>query len=378
MQQYYFQAIDESGKKVSGSLSASDEASARESLKAKGLAVLAIEAFDASKQQVAAGMKRFVFVGIDAEGKSARGAIEAEDGYQAYKKLKTDFSLKIQSLGEKGSKNKAIDPEWETKYQEEMKGVKKAPTENKEESQSITLSEKDKAELAFYQERIGEIVQEITAKLEISKPFLDPEKVREIMERVNLLSRLRRSNAVDHLKKLTDKILQELGDDALFLDQEKLTKEQKSQLAAQKADISNTSQQFSQKLTEGLQNITFDLSSLDTKAIAKSVVKIDIPSQLGLTFYWTAVSLFALLVVFWIISALRMFGDNETAILFLFRSSTLWFLTGLSGIIAFTFLPIAFSREKTSWTKRGIFITVAFIAILAFIFEFHALFGWTR
>jgi hypothetical protein len=379
MQTYYFQAVDESGKKVSGSVAAVNEVSARESLKAKGLAVLSIEAFDAGKQKIAEGLKRFVFVGIDTNGKVARGAIEAEDGYQAYKKLKSEFSLKLQSLGEENSKNKMIDPAWEVRYKEDMKGAKKDPTEKQAtEGQSIKLSEKDKAELAFYQEKIGEIVQEVTTKLEASKSFLNSEKRRDIMERVNLLSRLRRSNAVDHLKKLTDKILTELADDALFLDQEKLTEEQKQQFDIQKASITQTSQQFSKKLTDGLQNISFDLSGIDAKAVAQSVVKIDIFSQLGLTFYWTAISLFSLLVVFWIVNALRVFGDNEEAILFLFRSSTLWFLTGFAGIISFTFVPIAFSREKTSWGKRGLFVAIAFIALVIFIFEFHAIFSWTR
>ncbi len=381
MQQYYFQAVDESGKKVSGSVSAASEEVARESLKAKGLAVLSIELYDASKQQIAEGMKRFVFVGFDSEGKMSRGAIEAEDGYQAYKKLKTDFAMRVQSLGEEGKKNMVIDPSWEARYQEETKkGISKTPAENKKEAEEggVKLSDKDLAEIAFYQERIGEIVQEVTAKIEMSKEFLNPEKRREIMERVNLLSRLRRSNAIDHLKKLTDKILKELNDDALFLDQEKLSEEQRQRLATQKEAITKTSQQFSQKLTEGLQNISFDLSGLDTKAIAKTVVKIDLPSQLGLTFYWTAAALFGLCVAFWVINSFRMFGDNEAGILFFFNSSTLWFLTGISGIISFAFVPLAFGREKSTWTKRGIFMGVTAVLILLFIFEFHAIFSWTR
>lgn len=387
MNKFYFEAVDNAGKKFSGYVMAATEDTAREKIKEKRLALLWLEQYDEKKRNLA--KTQYDFRGIDNNGDPINGIVDAATEYEAYARLVKEYSLDVEYLV-------LSDLPLPEKLQQQEQGISLALQEQialrgdpiKEKKQAIkkkvtggivTLSKKEQAELEFYQEKIATISADVMAMVEADSQFLDKEKRREIVERINLLMRLRRSNAIDHLRALVRKLLQQVEDDALFLKLEKLSVEQQEELLARKAKFDEYSHGLNKSINANLAQIQSSFAPIDSELMKKAVLATDPIGEIGRIFYWTMLSLFGLLMTFWVVSAAQLFfGMGQKWTLFAFYSPTLWLLTVVAMVFSAGLAPIAFSRDKTPWEKRGILAVISVVVFAAIAFEFPAIFWWTR
>ncbi|MBT6831827.1 hypothetical protein HOA64_02090 [bacterium] len=391
---FYFQAVNPEGQKISGSFFAESLEDARDRLRKQGMAILSLEVYSAAHDENTGGnFQKFEFEGEDSNKKIVRGKIEAVDKFAAYKKLREEYQFDLKALfpenisesEKQAQREQGIPADFVEKFQEEAKkqgssffGNKKK-TDKKTKKEKAVLSKKEQEQLLFLQDKIGDLISEVSRLLTDHRDILDSENRREIEERLNLLSRLRRSNALDHLKSLTKKVIEELEDDTLFLNQKNLTADQSAEIEEQKDAFRLSSGALGTKFRNGLASVTIDFSAIDPNLFLDKFKKVDPVGTLGEVFYWAVVSVFGLFTVFWMVNSVQLWNSAQVSkILFYVHSPVLWWLTGLSALLSILFFPAVFSIGKMTWKKRLIFFCVALLAVGVFIFEAPALFSWTR
>ncbi len=388
---YHFVAVTPDGKKVSGTLTAANEDVAKESISERGLALFSLELFTGQEQAITAGFKRFEFEGIDADQKVVRGTIEEETGYEAYKKLKLEYEFDIEVVipVEANDEQRAaihaagIPADWTPRFEvDKKKFLEEQEKDNKKKGKTEDeplLSEKDRRELQVYQDEIGEITRQVLDLLQKNEDYLDVAAKREIMDRIGLLSRLRRSNAIDHLRSLTDKLIKQLDDDKLFIAAEKLSVEQQAELASKREEFGVASETLEKSVASGLSAVAEGLAALNPDDMKQQLIDADPLHKLFQLFYITIVSLLGLFMVYWIVNSVKLIinaGDNAT--LFSFSSPILWLLTGISLILTFSLAPLIFTNEEVKMEKKIFFSVVSIVAVLFFVWLSPVLFWWTR
>lgn len=386
---YHFVAVTPEGKKVSGTLTAQDETKAKEVLSERGLALFSLELYAGQSEDLTVGFKSFEFEGVDADDKTVRGTIEAENGYQAYKKLHLEYEFVVSLIipAEANEEERAaihaagIPEDWGPRFIEDKKKFDRLNKDKKKrkKEEDPLLSEKDRRELQVYQEEIGEITRQVLEMLQKNEEYLDVSAKREIMDRIGLLSRLRRSNAIDHLRSLTDKLLKQLNDDKLFIEAEKLSVEQQAELETRRQEFGAASESLSKSITSGLSAVAEGLAAINPEDVKQQIIDADPLRKLFQTFYLVIVSLLGLFMIYWVVNSVKLIIDTyDNATLFSFSSPILWLLTGISLILSFSLAPLFFARGEVKLEKKLLFAGVSLFAVLFFIWLSPVLFWWTR
>ncbi len=381
LQKFYFQAVDSDNRRISGSIFAENEQIAREKIKKQGLALFNIEKYDESKAKTKDGLMRFEFRGTNPDGKPVRGHIEAINAYEAFKKLKRDYDFFLTSVVdtnlnyEEKAKQiaKGIPDEWLRLYEEESFAFKKKKKKKKVET--VEISEKDQKELEFYSHEIGIMSKEIRELLDKSSDYIERSKKEEILQRLGLLERLKQSNAVDHLKNLTHKLIDQISDDKLFIEELLVSEADKTKIEELKGEFKEYSTEKKKSLAQKALELNLAFN-VDPRQLVVEVSKIRPITQLGLTAYWTIVSLFLLMTVLWIKNGLQIVLNqgNLTESLFIFQSLFLWLITAISFVNMMIFAPMVFSKKYFPIKIRLIYFGIALIANVAVILFLPAFF----
>lgn len=388
---YHFVAVNPDGKKFSGTVWALSESEARTKISERGLALFSIEEFSAENVSITDGFQQFEFQGVDTEKKPVRGTIEAIDAYEAYAKLRKDYDFELTnviSLSATPEKRQqyqqqGIPPEWIEQYNLEN-GKKEKEKEKKEEQKKIPdddalLSDQDRAELRFYQEEIGKLTTEVLTLLHENEDFLNASARREILDRIGLLSRLRRSNAIDHLRELTKKLLKQLSDDKLFIESEKLSEEQQAELLVRKSQFEEFSKQLEKKVSSGIAAVSVGLAAIDTEEVKRQIKESDPLRQILQLFYIAVLSVLGLMVIFWVVNIFRLLSNfSQNASLYSFSSPILWLVTGLSFLFSVTLFPLVYGWEKLSVKQKAFFFVLSFVLGGIFLWLSPMLLWWTR
>ncbi len=388
LQKFLFEAVTKEGKNMSGSIQAESEAAAREKLTKSGLAVLTIAPFKAQKK--VAGMKIFTFEAINPSKKHVKGTIEALDEYAAYKKLRMEYEFEISSLLPKEVsleeriqlKKKGIDPEYEVRLQKEMKEReseekkdKKKKKGSQEEIEEVLAARKK--EIEFMHNQIDEILQQVEDLIKKNERFLNIDKKREMQERIDLLSRLRRSNSVVHLQNLTKKILKELSDDALFLAEEELKAEDKEAWLESKSEFFRMGKNFEQTVDKGLAEVQSLINKINEMGLKETVKEMRPVKKLFSVLFFASSSLMALCVAFWAWVFIQgVSGMDPVFVSFYFRSGIMWYFTIMAIILTLALTAGLFLDQFRTTPKRLILGGVTLGAILFFTVEFPVIFYW--
>lgn len=386
---YHFVAVNPEGKKFSGTVWAESENEARKKISERGLALFSIEEFTAENAAITDGFQQFEFQGTGKDRKPVRGTIEAIDAYEAYAKLRKDYDfdltnvISLSATPEKRQQyqQQGIPLEWVEQFKLEH-GTKKKEEGKKvvvqQEDESL-LSDQDRAELQFYQEEIGKLTTEVLTLLQENEDFLDASARRAILDRIGLLSRLRRSNAIDHLRELTKKLLKQLGDDKLFIESEKLSEEQQGELIVRKTQFNEFSKQLEKKVASGIAAVSVGFASIDTEKVKLQIKESDPVKQIVQLLYIAVVSIFGLMVVFWVISVIRLLSHfAQNSILYSFSSPQLWIVTGISFIFTVTLFPLVYSWKKLTIQQKSFFLGMALLLGVIFLWLSPILLWWTR
>ena len=385
---YHFVAVNSEGKRFSGTVWAKSENEARTKISERGLALFSIEEFTAENAAITEGFKQFEFQGKGKDNKSVRGTIEAVDAYEAYAKLRKDYDFDLTNVVSLSAtaeerqfyQQKGIPLEWIEQFNLEN-GKRKKEDEKKVvvKEDEVLLSDQDKAELQFYQEEIGKLTTEVLTLLQENESFLDASARREILDRIGLLSRLRRSNAIDHLRELTKKLLKQLGDDKLFIESEKLSEEQQGELIIRKAQFEEFSKQLEKKVSSGIAAVSVGIASIDTEKVKLQIKESEPLKQVFRLFYITVVSVFGLMIVFWVVNITRLLARfSQNSILYSFSSPVLWIVTGISFIFTVILFPLIYSWKSFKMRQKMFFLGIAFLGGIVFLWISPILLWWTR
>lgn len=389
MTKFFFQAVTADGKNISGSLEAPDEKAVRAKLSAAKMAVLGIEVFNPEIHQNA-NMTVFEFSGINLEGKPIKGTIEAEDEYAAFKKLRLEYNLSLTYLVEsmleetqKASKmQQGVDPEMEKKLESESKKIKNelsARDKLRQDNQRMidkALESRGK-ESKIIQDEITNLISEVTKVLETNKPFIDPVKRRSIEKQLDVLSRIKFSNSVDHLKKLTEKIFKDLMDPDLFLKKEEVHADNHEQYDAAMGNVRTFTSGFRDRVHQRLRAIQLSFGGMSADEIRKKMETWALSKIIYTIVYFSFVFLSLLCAVALIVSFILQFVGMEAFWGIFFESFIFWFFFGLSLLVSIFFAV----DLEIPWPKPIIkYLGLSFIfglLFLAYGINSPGIFPWT-
>lgn len=393
MNKFYFEAADQDGNRVSGHITAEDETQARKILQEKKFAIFSIQLSKQESKSVEAptdskNAEKEVTIAFEFEGKDKdrapiHGTIAAPDLGAAYKTLKLQYNFDVTALFENDlpaekkeqAREAGISQEladwFEIEAIKEAKRAKKRIT--KAGAKTAVVTEEQKKTIKELQGRIYSIVSEAVALLNKNSEFLDPIKKREINDRLDLLSRLKQTNAVEHLKNLTDRVLKDLQDDAIFL-----KNIEDDQVWAKKEEFKLFSDEHGQNLQKTLLNIPIDidLESIDLDVLRLKLKRIRIVKEIAESVYMFFAIVAGLSLLFWAF-VLILTGIMQSALLnYFLLSGGLWAITYISIAIALIYAPLF--AQNTFSQKQSIFYFVGGFIFLCFaLIQFHGIFFWT-
>lgn len=228
MPNYAYTVLNKNGEKLTGAIEAGDLGKARETLNKLGFSVVSIEdAGEAQKDNKT--VKTFEFEGLDETGKKVEGTIKSKDEVSAYRRLKKEYNLEVKYIIDESldpaqkeiKKNKGTaDLEIETKREEEK--IKKDDGSGKMMKYQLEQEQALKRKVEFVIKKIDEFMVEY-------KGTLEPSKLEEIRKEKDKLLRIKGSKNLDYIKGTTEDLLKILQEEELFL-KGKISEERKAHL----------------------------------------------------------------------------------------------------------------------------------------------------
>ncbi|MCK5461030.1 hypothetical protein KAI58_03530 [Candidatus Gracilibacteria bacterium] len=387
MQKFYFQAVTAEGKQISGYVSAENENEAHKKLRESNMSVLTLEEKKDSDNKK--NVDIFDFEGINEVEKTVKGTIEASDIYSAFKKLKMEYKINLLYLipsnvdpkEKEFLKEEGIDEELEKALQLEILQAKKNIGKKHKkvvsrESEIKQVLQSRKKEISFMQEKIDSILGEFIPLLHENEDYIDPAKKREIEERIDLLSRLKHSNSIEHLKNLTKNLLKQMESDEIFLKGSNLPDEVKVEIARRRAKFIDLGQSFEKVISKGLLDLQLKIAGFDSEILKKKMSEIHLIEKIGMVSYLTIVFLFFLCLIFWIWMFLQyILNFNMEKTLFYFESALFWYVTGFSAV-ASVFFSFVFAAKKMKLIEKCSYIVVGFVLLFIYTLEFPVIFHW--
>lgn len=396
-QSFYFEAAGSDGKKIAGYIQANSISEARAKLGKRDLALfLVVPKEDRSmaatipvQDKTATSYERFEFLGTDKDEEVVTGTISAPDEGLAYKKLCLDYGYTLNYLvnlswsesKQNKFKKQGIDPSLHEWFIKEVKKEGRIHelgnvVESKEDLK-VRLSETQEKKLLVLQDQIGRIIVEVSNLLTQNEDILDKNKKREIEERLNLLSRLRQSNSIDHLKSLTDKLLGQIADDAIFMQREGEALDT-PELERRKGVFKKFSADFDKKIRKQMKKVSVNAEFLDTNSLKKKIINLRPLYQIGVVFYATFLTFLVFALIFWIFNLFYLVvAEDITFSLRFLKSLKLWFFTGLAAIVVTGFFPMVFINPFMPLKKQAYYFATVLLVFCLYLLEYPVLFFWT-
>lgn len=224
MPKYKYIVVNSENRQLNGTISAQDENAARQELNDLGFSVVSMAQTEENATADKSGtveLPFFEFAGIDKNQKRVVGTIEAEDRYNAYKRLVSEYTFEIEYvIDNKLSENEKIKERKKGAYelqeqlnQETTINVKKQTTDEKELEESNRKQEILKSQIEFVLNKVKEI-------LDLYEQKLKPETKEKIRQYVDKILRIKTSTNIDYVKKTAEELLEFLQKEEIFINEE--------------------------------------------------------------------------------------------------------------------------------------------------------------
>jgi hypothetical protein len=388
MRKYFFQAVTAEGKQISGYVSAESIDQARDKLSNGGLSILTLEEPTEGSDTMEQGMRVYQFEAENKQKKKVQGTIEAIELYEAFKKLRLEYKLQVNYLVDSASapslkekiKKEGLPPELEERLQVEIKIEKK---KEKKKQKGVNANEVQDAvdaneeERMFIVEKIDAVLNEVVPLLEENAEFIDGHKKREIEERISLLMRLKHSNSVSHLRSLTQRLLEQISSDEIFLKDANIPSELLEEMDRRRSQFQAIGTTFDKAISKGLIDIQIKFSRLDGGALKASMRELKPFEKAANVFYLVFCLLGALCTVFLVfIFALNYFEIQPAQTLFFLQSPLIWYVWGLGVLMMISFYFLRF-YPKQEWFENIVVIGCTVIGFIVYTVQFPIVFYWT-
>lgn len=198
---FSYTVANKEGKKLSGTVEAPDEQTARTELNNLGFSILDLKE-TTETPQLDSKHTKFFFEAIDKNSKLVSGTIPAEGKEDAFSRLQTEYALKVTALWKEGASDKEI--------AETRKEGTKALQDDliKEEEEKAEKDIKQQKEEQFTKTKIEYVLKEVHNILQTFDKDLDVEKKAEINKRLNKVLRIKQSKNINYILATTEDLLQ--------------------------------------------------------------------------------------------------------------------------------------------------------------------------
>jgi len=394
MRKYYFQAVTPEGKQISGYVTAASMDAARDQLKSGGLSILTLEE-PKDFEPRGSGLTVFEFEAVNELHKTIRGTIEAADQYGAYKKLRVEYKLDVLYLVNKAlppsekenAKATGIDKEMENKLtielkmaaRKEKKKNKKKDVKAEEQKEMQEIIEANEKQRLFIVEKIDSVLAEVVPLLEENAEYIDPHKRREIEERIDLLLRLKHSNSIEHLKSLTKRLLKQISEDEIFLQDSNVPDDVKAEIARRRGQFQEVGNKFDKLINKGLVDLQVTLANIDTTELRSVVAEIKIIRRLLDTVYLSFAALAGFCFVFLVGQAILLILSIGDSAHFYLNSPLLWYVFGFCLVVLGSYVGFYYQLiERWKWADILCKVGLTFVALLVYTVQFPVFFFWTN
>lgn len=220
---FKYTIANKDGKKLSGSVEAPDENTARLELENLGFSILLLQETKDSPQADST-LSKFAFEAIDKNSRLVSGTIPSKTKEEAISKLQTEYELNISAIWTEGSTKEQIEEarkegqqRLQTQLQTKTQSTPTQTTNNEPENKVLNLEQEKKTQ--FIKEKIELTLKAVNELIHKFDQDLSPDKKVEINKKIDKLLRIKNSTNVDYILESANELL-------LFLeDQEKYLKE---------------------------------------------------------------------------------------------------------------------------------------------------------
>ncbi|MFH1284420.1 MAG: hypothetical protein ABIH78_02415 [Candidatus Peregrinibacteria bacterium] len=197
---FNYTVANKEGKKLSGTVEAPDEQTARAELNNLGFSILVLKMTE-SLPTVPENLTKFEFEAVDKNSKLVSGSIPAENEEEAYKKLTSQYALTVTAIWKDG----ASETEIETSRKEGTARLQQAMAEEVEVTKMKNL--KEQKEEQFIKTKIEYILGQVNELLVTFDKEFDIEKKSEINKRINKLLRIKSSKNTGYILSSAEDLL---------------------------------------------------------------------------------------------------------------------------------------------------------------------------
>jgi len=389
VQKFRFEGVDKNGKHLSGVVISADSNAARKKLEKEGIAMLSLNVFVETKaEQITSGNPIFEFEGMGKNENRVKGNIEAEDEYEAYKKLRTEYELypmwiidKTALFEEKErAKKNGIPTEIELQFEIEQDEKKESPDTKKkkkknDEQEIRMLLERKKTAMDIIKKEIEELIAEIETLLEKHGTCILDEKKREIQAKIDALGRLRNSNSIEHLEAVMRGLFEIIVSDNIFTP----LKDKVPEFELHKNEFRNMSVDLAERFKKRLSSLKIQVSAEYLNKLVEltqtgNIKKIfDFLSQILLYFlsFWV-------FIFWWNILKLFLIYDLEK-VKFIFSSHIFWLILIFGSLLyVLTFFNKLLNAKFLPFQKRMAIYAAIAIGMIVLFLEFPIIFFWTK
>ncbi len=195
------------GKKLSGTVEASDEQIAREELNNLGFTILTLQETQVEQKEDPSKTK-FEFEATDKTGKLVNGTIPAKTQEEALAKLKTEYSLIVSAIWPQGSSQEQVEEakktgainlqEEEAKASKEQKG-KELEEKKEDDEESLSKDPQLRKKELKTRTKIDNILNDVNQLLQTFDKEFDPTQKSEIQKKIDKLLRIKNSKNLDYI-----------------------------------------------------------------------------------------------------------------------------------------------------------------------------------
>jgi len=201
---FKYTVANSEGKKLSGTVEAPDEITARTELNNLGFSILTlVETKEIPKEPD--NTTKYVFEAIDKNSKLVSGTIPSETEEEAQEKLVKEYALTITAIWKSGASEKDIQ-EARKKGQVDFQSQISTKQDLEETNKEKTLEQKNKEN--FVKDKIEKILSEINQLLASFEDELDLDQKSEINKKINKLLRIKHSTNTEYILATAQELLQ--------------------------------------------------------------------------------------------------------------------------------------------------------------------------
>ena len=202
-----YTVANKEGKKLSGTVEAPDENTARTELNNLGFSILLLQETKETPK-IDSSLIKFIFEAIDKNSKLISGSIPAKNEEDALNKLSTEYSLTVSAIWLENSTSEQIEAAKKKGSERLQTQITKPATTTKEPQESNEQDlEKQKKE-ALIKSKIEETLKNVYDLLKVYDQELKPDQKTEINKKIDKLLRIKNSTNLDYILSTANELLE--------------------------------------------------------------------------------------------------------------------------------------------------------------------------